>query len=70
MAALVTKRRQRFVSFNTGLFQAMKQAKEDGTTIALNKCSIKRSALNNEELEIIVSDKSEVMLSRKKFKYQ
>ena len=57
------------MSFNTGLFQAMKQAK-DGTTIALNKCSIKRSALNNEELEIIVSDKSEVMLSRKKFKYQ
>ena len=59
---------KRFVSFNTKLFQSMKEAKDNSTSIALNKCSVKRSALNMEELEIVISDKSEIMHSPKKFK--
>ena len=59
---------KRFVSFNTKLFQSMKEAKDNSTSIALNKCSVKRSALNMEELEIVISDKSEIMQSPKKFK--
>ena len=58
---------KRFVSFNTKLFQSMKEAKDCGASIALNKCSVKWSALNTQELEIVVS-KSEVMQSPKKFK--
>ena len=32
---------KRFVSFNTKLFQSMKEAKDSGASIALNKCSVK-----------------------------
>ena len=55
---------KRFVSINTKLFQSMKETKDNSTSIALNKCSVKRSALNM-ELEIVISDKSEIMQSPK-----
>ena len=57
-----------FHSFNTKLFESMKETKDNSASIALNKCSVKRSALNLEELEIVISDKSEIMQSPKKFK--
>ena len=59
---------KRFVSFNTKLFKTLKKARDDTSSINLQKCSVKRSNLNIDELEIIVTDKSNVTNSPKKFK--
>lgn len=58
---------KRFVSFKTSLFGPMREAKENGILVGVNNCVIKRS-FNTDDLEIIVSDKSELFQSPKKFK--
>ena len=54
---------KRFVSFKTSLFEPMKEAKENGISVGVNNCVIKRSSFNTDDLEIIVSDKSELLPS-------
>ena len=58
---------KRFVSFNTDLFTSMKESKDKCHSIRIDKCVVKRSSLN-ENLEVIVNDKTRIIQSPKKFK--
>ena len=60
-------RRLLLVSFNTDLFTSMKESKEKCQSIRIDKCVVKRSSLN-ENLEVIVNDKTKIIQSPKKFK--
>ena len=58
----------RFVSFNTTLFDKMKKAQQDTIAVGVFNCDVKQSALSTDELEIVLSNKSDIVSSSKKFK--
>uniref|UniRef100_A0A1X7T133 Uncharacterized protein n=1 Tax=Amphimedon queenslandica TaxID=400682 RepID=A0A1X7T133_AMPQE len=59
---------KKFVSFNTALFDKMKKAQQDTSTVGVFSSDVKRSASSTDELEIVLNHMSDIVSSAKELK--